>query len=316
MRDLFQLLFGDHSGQLVVANLHNAQSDQVLHRDIIIRFASRFNIERIASSSKPARSIAEDIVFAKPHDFQLAGPEIRSPRKNLLNIRPLSEVHYMLTTRDSRPSDPQHMLQEVRAIIAARPDDIFGREKRLLWIAEQDEEIQEDLEWLLGREVDRSNDGAAKLERIMLYYGLPILSGTTYLLTEFSAKDWGSQPNDTTYRRPTAFDGVDGDYFKQRRLRPCAEQTEWNKTVDLGTALDAKSDLGDGAWEAVGMPLQMTRVKRTAIVLSSAEARPVDPKLYVDCMKRLYDLAGIDWARIPALMAAALEDGGTNDANK
>jgi hypothetical protein len=313
MPHLFELLFLDYTGQLLVANLHTAEREQVLRSNIIQRFARHFRADA-PQGTKRARAIAEDIVFAQPGAFQLAGPEVRPPRKNLINIRPLSQVHFMLTAGESRPSDPEHMLREVRAIVAARPENIYGRENRLLWIAEQDDEIQVDLDWLLSRDIDRSTEGAAKLKRIMLYYGLPIYSGTVYLITEFSSTSWGSQPHDLTYRRPSAFDGVDNDYFKQRRLRPCVEETEWNKTVDLGTALHSDAALNDGAWEAVGMPLQMARITKTASVLSSIDARPVDPRVFVDCIKHVFEQAGTKWDQIPADMISTVIRGAVDGA--
>jgi hypothetical protein len=314
MTQIFELLFSDYSGQLVAANLHAAERGQVLEPKIIVKFARVFpDLQSRMNSDRPARSIAEDIVFSHPKVFQLAGPAIRPPRKDLINIQELSRVHYVLAAQDGShdrpPSDPADMLGEVRAFIAARPDDPYGRKDRLLWIAEQDEAVQANLEWLLSHGQVRSDEGAERLERVMLYYGLPIQSGTTYLVTEFSAKNWGSHSNDATYRRPTAFDGVDGDYFKQRRLCESLDHSEWNRTADLMTARQTADELGDGAWEAVGIPLQMARITRTATVLSSIDAKPFDRRLYVDCIRKVYTSSGIDWEGIPRAMTAIVHAG-------
>lgn len=308
MSAIFEALFRHYSGQLVAANLHAAERGNVVTRDLISRFATAFDAAAL-SAEKPSRALAENIVFAQPDVFQRAGPQIRAPRKDLINVRPLSLVHRMLvdrsiTSRVLPPVDPTDMLAEIRSVISARPDGLFGRPDRLLWIAEKDGPVETQLDWLLSRENVRNAEGASRLEQVMLYYGLPVQPSTDYLVTELSANDWGRLSNDLTYRRPTAFDGVDGDYFKQLRLVECSDPSEWNKAVNLQSAFSSAKQLEDGAWEAVGVPLQMQRITRTAIVLSSSEIRPVHQSIFVDCIKAAYDSIGILWEEIPSYMTA------------
>lgn len=310
MSGIFEALFKHYSGQLVAANLHAAERGNVVPRDLLSKFAMAFDAAAVGPD-KPSRALAENIVFAQPNVFQRAGPQIRAPRKDLINVRALSLVHRVLVDRSATsrvlpPVDPTEMLAEIRSVISARPDGLFGRPDRLLWLAEKDGPVESDLDWLLSRENVRNTEGASRLERVMLHYGLPIQPNTDYLVTELSANDWGGLPNDRTYRRPTAFDGVDGDYFKQLRLVECADPSEWNKAVNLQSAHSPTKQLQDGAWEAVGVPLQMQRIQRTAIALSSSEIRPLHQSIFVDCIRAAYNSVGIPWDDIPLYMAAVV----------
>ncbi len=309
MADIFEMLFGDESSQLFTANLHAAWREQIIAQQVIRAFADATAALSLSTAGKPPRSIAMSAIFAHTELFQRAGPEIRPPRRDLINIRPLSQVHYSLTDTRVAPNDRGLMLADVRACILRRPRDVYGRADRLLWIAEQDDAIQVDVNALLSSDRHENGGDAKRLERVMLFYGLPVLSRTNYLITEFAHENWGSLASDQTYRRPTAFDAVDGDYFKQRRLRDYLDANEWNKTADLASILRENPLLGDGAWEAVGIPLQMARVKRTAVVLSSADAEPCDRRVYATHVKQAYLLAGVNWDNIPLELAETITDG-------
>lgn len=277
---MYDIFNRDRTGWMFLLNLHDAYfKEQVLNSASILLFKSRYDpgLHNLPAGM-PVRAVAEHIVFAAPDRFQLQGPSIRPPARRLVNVQPLSRAHSALSTayglRPVPPNEPMRMLNAIEHFVADKIDLEFGRSDRLFWLAEIAEVLDIDLDQLLDQRFSTSTEAADALKRLLLHLGLPVYADTFYLVTVFSVDAWGAMPGDNTYRRPTAFDGVDNDYFKQRWLAHYATLEEWNKTSDLNKLADDLPDVEDGAWEIVGRPCIVSRVSAMVAARSGPDEVP------------------------------------------
>lgn len=299
-------LFADHTGQLVAANLFTACREAVVETSLLRDFGSALRCFPDEVTG-PARAHAENVVFGQAAAYQLKGPPVRPPRRKLINIRELTKLHKVLASRYRPNHAPAYsnrdvMFREVSDWISRHPDDLFGHPERLMWIAEPTEQAEQLFGVIMDNPtIPERQEAVDSLGLLLQLFGLPVYGGSPYLVSHISWEDWGSGANEASYRRPTVFDGVDGDYFKQLHLAPCETEHPWNTTADLRRAPDG--EISDGTWEAVGYPILMRRVQRFTVVNAPSHMHPVDPRQYVLCVRSKYEAFHKLWADIPHRLA-------------
>jgi hypothetical protein len=315
---IFSRLFAEPSGQLIVANLYTAMvmtTPPLLTHNLVLQFATAYD-PAAPVPGPTVRAIAERIVFdlGLADRFQLAGPKVRPPRGRVINIRPLSRVHAVLEKLYCKklygkvasglpPVDKDvENFRDVERFKRGLPDDPFGDPLLLQWVGEPEGNAAGDIDWLLNNQRPTSDEAAKRIIRVMNHFGLKTENKTAYLITEFNTSDWGTGSSDHSFRRPTAFDGIDCDYFKQRYLNPAPVGLGWNKTVDLSSLETPGSDPKDGIWEAVGRPLAMGRIKRQVFARSAASVAVPSCEEFVERLEQVYSGIGTNWPQLLAHM--------------
>lgn len=119
--------------------------------------------------------------------------------------------------------------------------------RRLVWYAKREGDFDVRIEKL--REETRNGSGQELLVALLRFLGLPIAQEEVWMMISFAASDRAE------LRRPTAFDGIDGMFFKQKPHALTKGSGGWGRTTDLGSLGEPSGRLSDGALEAVGRPL-------------------------------------------------------------
>lgn len=134
-------------------------------------------------------------------------------------------------------------------------------------------------------------------QRIALYLlrfmGLPVAGGEQWLMTIF--KPW---TNGAVLQRPTAFDGIDGRYFRQRP--DGAVSGNWGRTADLNSCeLPAFPTVTDGAAEAIGWSLHAIDVEECVVLPPMPMPSPDDARLsslYSESLLKWVTPDAADWS--------------------
>ncbi len=278
---ILKLLEQDVVGQVVLANLWGALKEGLVPLALVHSFLDAHN-GTAPSKSPVSRAHAENIVFGNPKDFQMQGPA-SSPQAGAryLNIQPLTRWHKTLAdlydaTRSRTTASDEERFKDAVDIRVAFPNQPAGRSDRLLWLALLDDQLQDELLSIVPRVADglivREPTASNALALLFKRFGVRFERRTPYILSCFENSSVDKSKRSIQLFRPTVFDGVDGDYFKQLHLS--GGPATHGSTADLRSIPNA---ISDGVKEVVTLPPPLARIIWQAVVYSPDEPDSSNP---------------------------------------
>lgn len=247
--------------QVMLGNLYDAFDVYPEKRPLFVSFLEEWAQRRHGHgnlTTQTAIFLAYSCVFDRADDFQLQGatpiPHQSPLSSNLACLRSVSRTHAALQEQGVKGlgarDDGAALAETLRMLKLERPELTFSKPGYLLFLTRYDE-------FFFG--ID-PREGAYDTDKTLLRCGLAPNRGEHYLLIKLN-HTLDQLLKREMIRRPTPFDGIDGEYFKHPPSKSCAELTNWGTTADLNDFdKSMPSDL-DGVPEIVCRALPLSYVE-------------------------------------------------------
>jgi len=259
-------------GSGAVGNLHVALDSKVLLRDKVDKWAARV-VELMNDYSKEPYDAAVGAVLETPDAYQRLGAPIPSPSENLIVFARTTKIERALDDQAARHPEllemPRAAPRELCEFLVEQAElgrDFFVFNERYpVWYSIREHVLALHLDLVADTDGNHDAEASNFAEALLRFMGLPLLPSQEWLALEFAPT------KEIALHQPTAFDGIDGVFFKQLVLEHHREL--WGRTIDLYQLIaDDGPCLADGGFEAIGRAPRVAQLVR-------CWALPVIPKL-------------------------------------
>jgi hypothetical protein len=249
-------------GSAAVGNLHVALKSRVLLPNKVDEWAARV-VELINNHGKLPYDAAVGAVLETPDAYQRLGSIIQNPIENLIVFARATKIERALDDQASRHPDlleipraaPKELCEFLLEKAKLKRDFFVFNERYPVWYSIRENILEFHLNLINTGDGSHDTEASNYSEALLRFMGLPLLPSQEWLALEFEQSD------ETSLRQPTAFDGIDGVFFKQLVIEH--DREFWGRTIDLQQLItDDGIYLEDGGFEAIGRSPRISQLVR------------------------------------------------------